>query len=330
MSSYFSEENPNRKVKPWWEDISDYLTHSLLIIAMLSWTFLLHDYSSGVHCILKDPKSKQFWNNLYSKYFSQKCALEMLDGCLVYYPYFAIFQWMILFFCQIFWLKLPHVNSKVEVLHQIFEKLNQADEGACREKVIRYKDVPEEETIYQRKNEDYARLRLQCFLEEDGASISSIYGCKSLFNLILIAACIGVIFHYFPKWTELWGKHNISCHSSIDGSDTFKNLHLFCNLGCGRLTFVLMCLNLCILFSFIVTSFFGYLIWKHNRIRIEKINGIALSRSLKESSGWKELCATLSFIDANRQYGDYMIGRLMGLLLTLDGISGCDLSEASL
>lgn len=317
IAPYFTEDNVQRKIKPWWENITDYLTHSLLVIAMVSWTFLLQDHSAGVNCIPKDPERVQIWSSLHARYFSQKCASEVYDGCMVYYPYFVFCQWMVLFLCQVFWLKLPQVNSKFEFLHQIFDKMDARREKSCmiKEK-LRNGTVLESKSIC--KTEDFARFRLHYFLQGNGTTISFIYCSTKLLIFLLGSTFIGLTFHFFPQWTDLWTIKNISYHIPLNRNERLKDMHLFCNLGCGRLTFVLICLNLLVLFAFIIMSFFGYGIWLHNRDRIQKLIQTGYSPDLKNSAGWKDLCATLGFVNANKQFGKYSLSRLVHLLLTLN------------
>ena len=318
IAPYLSDDNPRRKFKPWWEDLSDYLTHALLIIAMLSWTFLFQDSSSGISCILKDPQNSKVFNTIYAKYFSQKCALEIFNGCFAYYPYHTFFQWMILLFCQLFWLKLPQVNSKLEVVHQIIEMLVQEDKNSIEKHKKRKREVLYSNLTPKSNVDHYAKLRLQIFLEKNGMTISTIYVIKNVVTFAMATAFFASIFHHFPHWRELWEKQNVSYYKGLsNGNGKLTNFHMFCNLRCGRITFVLICLNLSVLFSFIIISITGYALWVYKRKRVEKSIRTNIPGKAKYHSGLAEICVVIGFINAKKQYGSRLMEKLMYLLVTL-------------
>ena len=318
IAPYLSDDNPRRKFKPWWEDVSDYLTHALLIIAMLSWTFLFQDSSSGISCISKDPRNPKVFNTIYAKYFSQKCALEIFNGCFAYYPYHAFFQWMILLFCQLFWLKLPQVNSKLEVMHQILEMLGQEDKNSTEKHKKGKREVLYSNLAPRSNMGQYAKLRLQIFLEERGMTISTIYAIKSVVTFATATIFFVLIFHHFPNLIELWEKQNVSYVKELPkGNGELTHFRMFCNLRCGRVTFVLICLNLSILFTFIIISIIGYALWIFRRKKVEKSIRTSTPGKAKYHSGLAEICIVIGFINAKKQFGSHIMEKLMYLLVTL-------------
>ena len=318
IAPYLSDESPRRRFKPWWEDVADYLTHALLITALFSWTFLLQDHSSGINCILQDGHRSIVFNTIYARYLSQKCALEIFNGCFTYYPYYVFFQWMLLLFCQIFWLKLPQVNSKLEVMHQILDKLKQANKIKDEKQKGRKRENSKIGLASQCNVESYARLRLQFFLEEQKMTISKIYICKSFITFGMAIVFFGLIFHQFPGWTGLWRTQNISYNTSLSKErKEAMRLHMFCNLGCGRITFVLICLNLTILLSFIITSVIGYALWTYKKQNVERSVEANLPRNEQFHSGLAELYVVIAFINARKQYGNQVMEKLKHLLLAL-------------
>ena len=319
ITPYLSEENPKRRLKPWWENFNDFLTHSLLVIVMLSWNFLLQDYSSGVNCILQDANKPQLWNTIYAKYYSQKCAFQVFEGCLVYFPYYVFVQWMLFLFCQMLWLKLPQVNSKLNVMYQICEKLNQAEKAILESKQIKSELFSNSEALTRKTIEDYVRIKLYYFISEDSPAISTIYGCKNLLTLFIASTFLGLMFCHFPNWMDLWRKQNVSC---LNSGRPFNGLQMFCNLGCGRFTFVLICLNSCVLVSFITVSVIGYAFWIYKRQCIKKLTHEKLFAKWGIQSGLKDFYSALCFIDLNKQYGRQLVKRLIHLLITLNNGDG--------
>ena len=314
--AYLSEDSPRKKFKPWWEDVADYLTHALLIIATLSWTFLLQDHTSGISCILEDPRTSKIFNNLYAKFFSQKCALEMFDGCFAYFPYQAFFQWMMFFFCQIFWLKLPPIISKVETVHQILEMLDQTSKENNEAERAR----PSENMSYSASDakslENHVKVRLHFLLQEKGITISTVYAFKSLVTVCLAATLLTLMSHHFPTWTELWEKQNVSYNITLlHGNQGVRELHLFCNLGCGRITFVLMCLSTCILSSFIIMSLIGYALLLCKGKNVKK--SLNYRQWIKFYPALEDMCIIIDLINAKKQYNYILMEKLRCTLETL-------------
>ena len=322
--AYLSEDSPRKKFKPWWEDVTDYLTYALLIIATLAWTFLLQDHTSGISCILEDRRTSIIFNNIYAKYFSQKCALEVFDGCFAYYPYQAFFQWMMFFFCQIFWLKLPPVISKVETVHHILEVLDQTSNESYKPERARPSETMICSASDARSWENNVKVRLHFLLQEKGVTISMIYGFKSLFTICLAAIFLALMSHHFPTWTELWAKQNVSYNITLQyGTEELRDLRLYCNLGCGRITFVLMCLSTCILSSFIIMSFVGYALLLCRRNIVKK--SINYGQGIKFYPALDDMSIIIDLINAKRQYNHILMEKLRYTLETL--VSNCVNSE---
>lgn len=228
ITPLFSQEASLKRFKPWWESVIDWLCCSLLFIAVVAWSIILEE-GSGVRCIQKPPQNETFWNSVYAKYCSRRCALELFKGILVYYPYVVSAQGIMLIFCQIFWLKIPDVSSKMEAVDMIVQAIEKTNSEAAQDMGM-----------------IHSKLRLGFLLEEKTKIVSRLFIVKSALICVLSSIPLGLISGLWFTM-ELWNKRNAECH--VQGCPA-----VHCNIGAGRHTFVIVCINLVILVLLLLFS----------------------------------------------------------------------------
>ena len=294
--SYLSQKGTTKRFKPWWEYIIDYLIHSLFIIVLVSWRFVLQETSFGVACMAQPLTNITFWNTFYAKYFSEKCALEVYSGYLVRFPSLAFFQWILLYSCQMFWYSLPCVKTKLAALGKLLQECEKT----------KYTLQERRDSVYY-KVQAYAKWK---FIFEEHSSICKMYYLKC-FAIVFFSSVAFSLFLPIANWFNLWGAQNIAYKATLaDDSDQILLL-LFCNLSSARLTFLLIVLNLVILLMLAGLSIF-FLLYS-----LQKRSGISgeLSKILlipdafsdfspcfgtdRESAGWADVCLVFAFYDAS-------------------------------
>ena len=321
ITPLFSEEASLKRFKPWWETVIDWLCCSVIFIAVVTWSIILEGEASGVKCIRKDAQNETFWNSVYAKYCSRRCALELFKGILVYYPYFLSAQGIILIFCQIFWLKIPNVCSKMEAVGIIVKAIEQTN---SQEKDKEQKEQKKQEE--QEKDRILATLRLGFLLEEGTRSVSYLFLVKSALLCLISSVSFGFIIGLWFNSMELWNNRNVECRLRFV-NDVQDRPALSCNIGAGRHTFVILCINLVILALLLVSSIVGALYlfcWKVRGVK-EKLSCTPESAESSEneeqqpllkgtSTGDNDLYFILGLLDSNLHDGGFIIGNIRDLV----------------
>lgn len=334
ITPYLSYAGQVKRFKPWWEYIADYLSHVLLLVALFSWTFVLQQNGSGVNCLLKESSSTLFWNSIFSRYCSQRCAVDLYNGVLVHYPYLVFLQWMLLLFCQMFWLKLPVVNTKLKALQNIIQSIEDTEEKGKKKKPCR----------------SGVKYRLLFLLEDDASVISYMYWAKSITIFCISTFFLFLLSYGFPMWKKLWANRNIQCFVKDPEYRRISLIcpQLVCNVGSGRLMFLLVATNHIVLVLFIfffalVAPFYvqywrrdpmqekliGEMVEPHPTVMETEANMLVGSNSTRADidrtivsgrPGWNDLCFALSLVDTSMPDGCHFIQSFKEILKEVNEI----------
>lgn len=290
-----------KRFKPWWEYITDYATHFLLWLGLMSWTNVLNDDASGVKCVLQNTTKAHYWNSIYARFCSQRCALELYDGVLVHYPYLLFLQWIVLLFIQILWLKLPFVSSKLEAMHKIIEGIKNQKANTDINKINKNFATNARINKQCKDQPSIEEARLQFLLEDTPTcNLCEVYYLKCISVFTISASFCVCIFKGFPKFIRLHHERNIKCIFAKTNQECPPQ---FCHLESGRLVFGLIIANLTVLGIFSIISLSALLVMHSKAKRINK----QFSPYVRGKRGWSDVCFALCLMNLDLRRGAYLL-----------------------
>lgn len=308
----FAEESVGtKKFKAWWETILDYTILGLLLLTIFSWAKVISVEASGLLCIPLNPKIGYSYN--LAKYFNSRCAQEFDNKLLIYYPYFLFVLWLMLFFVQKLWLKIPVVRCRFESFHKIFtemikiySKLKNSNikssffqaEPKCASYSLKSSD---ENYLHEKESTTYDNLVILdirnnlIMLLEKKSFLSTIYMTKNIVLLtILISTIIGLTY-WISSGKLYMFKANFHCH--LDGKKTFTPVDMFtCNFTSAPFLHVIILISITLQFLTVIFCTRA-LIWSFSK------NKIFLDSELKEKRLRSTLLKYSGYVDLQFCFG---------------------------
>lgn len=312
VQRYVSQKPAVVRFKPWWELFLDLLTIGMFIMALFAWGKSFNVESGGIICIPLVGDVSNYPTST-SRYVQSRCFVESSMRGTQYYPYLFLMQWFLVFLCQISWLYIPTVNSKLEYFYEIFREILSVnpififDPNNCR--MLPEIDYNEEDKKILRLIHD--RIT---FILIDKNHLARLYRKKTYIFTIIITCCILSL--CFWMWMIKFAEGNFVC--LLKAGPAKKDFPLnVCNMSPALYIYGVMVFHLVILVMMLCFSTYS-IVWQHGIYKKVKENTEKLfgeySDSYQGLPGFEDLVLVLELARLNFHDGEFSLNVLMYVL----------------